>query len=109
MHLYTSRLEDPEWDFGRDVEAPVIRQTLVRSHRWRRFEVRQKAKSEYETAKQGFALRHQTAGQASRDLYWTTRSRLELYWLRLKRQPRRLHPDRIRARFSRRTEARPHD
>jgi 4-hydroxybenzoate polyprenyltransferase len=36
MHLYTSRLEDDGWDLGNDVEAPVIRQTLVRTYRWRR-------------------------------------------------------------------------
>ncbi len=109
LHLYTSRLEDPEWDLGRDVEAPVIRQTLVRTNRWRRFEVRQKAKSEYETAKQGWALRRQQWGMASRDAYWVARERLGVYLLRLRRLPQRLRPGRLLAGIARRVGAKAAD
>lgn len=80
LHLYTSRLEDPEWDLSRDVEAPVIRQTLVRTQRWRRFLARQRGK----------------------DSYWTLRERLGLHWLRAKRQVRRLQPTRVAAGIRRR-------
>ncbi len=105
LHLYTSRLEDPEWDLGRDVEAPVIRQTLVRTNRWRRFEVRQKAKNELESAQQGWARRRQEWGQRLRDLYWATGG-LGLYWRRLQRQPQRLRPSRVRAAIGRRVGSR---
>lgn len=96
LHLYTSRLEDPEWDLGRDVEAPVVRQTLVRTSRWRRFELRHRAQTEVTD-------RWYVAAQASRDGYWALRTRLAVYWIRLKRQPRRLRPERVRAAFQRRT------
>jgi 4-hydroxybenzoate polyprenyltransferase len=108
MHLYTSRLEDPEWDLGRDVEAPVIRQTLVRTNRWRRFEVRQKAKLEYEAARQDLTQRRYRFTQSCRDAYWAARSRAELLWMRARRQPQRLHPDRVRAGLARRIGAK-HD
>lgn len=102
LHLYTSRLEDPNWELGRDVEAPVVRQTLVRTLRWRRFEVRQRAKDEYLNARSDLTQRRQVWGQRSRDAYWGVRSRLGLYWLRLRRQPQRLRPSRIAAAASRR-------
>jgi 4-hydroxybenzoate polyprenyltransferase len=109
MHLYTSRLEDPEWDLGRDVEAPVIRQTLVRTHRWRRFEVRQKAKNEYEAARQDLTQRRYRYAQVGRDAYWAVRYRMELYWMRARRQPQRLHPARLRAGLARRIGAKHHE
>ena len=102
LHLYTSRLEDPAWDLGRDVEAPVVRQTLVRTVRWRRYEVRQKAVDEYWSAKEGWARRRAVWAQQGRDAYWSVRSRLELYWLRIRRQPQRFRPSRIAASVSRR-------
>lgn len=102
LHLYTSRLEDPNWELGRDVEAPVVRQTLVRTLRWRRFEVRQRAKDEYLNARSDLTQRRQVWGQRSRDAYWGIRSRLGLYWLRIRRQPQRLRPSRIAAAASRR-------
>jgi 4-hydroxybenzoate polyprenyltransferase len=102
MHLYTSRLEDPEWELGRDVEAPVIRQTLVRANRWRRFELRQKAKSEYEDARQGAAQGKQRFGLALRDAFWSLEGHLGLLWLRIRRQPQRLKLSRLRASLGRR-------
>jgi 4-hydroxybenzoate polyprenyltransferase len=91
LHLYTSRLEDPEWELGRDVESPVIRQTLVRTHRWRRFEV------------------HRRIGQWGHDtvhtVHQTVSDRIALYWLRIRRQPKRLHPTRLRAGIARRAAA----
>ncbi|MBM3662381.1 MAG: hypothetical protein FJW94_05745 [Actinobacteria bacterium] len=103
LHLYTSRLEDPNWELGRDVEAPVVRQTLVRTLRWRRFEVRQRAKDEYLNARSDLTQRRQVWGQRSRDGYWGIRSRLGLYWLRIRRQPQRLRPSRIAASAARRS------
>jgi len=102
MHLYTSRLEDPEWELGRDVEVPVIRQTLVRTNRWRRFELRQKAKSEYEDARQGAAQGRQRFGLACRDAFWSLEGWLGLIWLRIRRQPQRLRLSRLRASLGRR-------
>ena len=102
LHLYTSRLEDPRWDLGRDVEAPVVRQTLVRTVRWRRYEVRQRAVDEYWSAKEGWARRWAIWSQRARDTYWAVRSRVELTWLRIRRQPHRLRPSRIAASVSRR-------
>ncbi|CAB4923223.1 unannotated protein [freshwater metagenome] len=95
MHLYTSRLEDPEWDLGRDVEAPVIRQTLVRANRWRRFELRQMARD-------GAVQGRQRLGFAMVDAYWWVEGRLGLIWLRIRRQPQRLKLSRLRASFGRR-------
>ena len=102
MHLYTSRLEDPEWELGRDVEAPVIRQTLVRANRWRRFELRQKAKSEYEDALQGAAQGRQRFGLALRNAFWSIEGNLGLLWLRIRRQPNRLRVSRLKAGLGRR-------
>ena len=102
MHLYTSRLEDPEWELGRDVEAPVIRQTLVRANRWRRFELRQKAKSEYEDALQGAAQGRQRFGLALRNAFWSIEGNLGLLWLRIRRQPNRLRISRLKAGLGRR-------
>ena len=95
LHLYTSRLEDPEWDLGRDVEAPVIRQTLVRSQRWRRYQIRHRLMRRLHG-------RWYTAAQWVRDAYWASRERLGLYRLRLRRQVRRLHPSRMSAGVRRR-------
>lgn len=97
MHLYTSRLEDPEWDLGRDVEAPVIRQTLVRTNRWRRVEVRKE-----------LVQSRQRLGQTRRDTYWATQERIGLMWLRLRRQPQRLRPARLRASLGRRVSTKDH-
>jgi 4-hydroxybenzoate polyprenyltransferase len=102
LHLYTSRLEDPSWDLGRDVEAPVVRQTLVRTVRWKRYEVKQRAVDEYWSAKEGWARRRAIWAQSSRDAYWAVRSRVELLWLRIRRQPQRLRPTRIAASVARR-------
>jgi hypothetical protein len=102
LHLYTSRLEDPSWDLGRDVEAPVVRQTLVRTVRWKRYEVKQRAVDEYWSAKEGWARRRAIWAQSSRDAYWAVRSRVELVWLRIRRQPQRLRPTRIAASVARR-------
>lgn len=117
LHLYTSRLEDPEWDLGRDVEAPVIRQTMVRVNRWRRFELGQAAVQAAKAATQaaGHSVRSatQAAGhsvtsashsckQAATKQYWSARTRLGVYWIRLKHQPQRLRPQRIRAGLARR-------
>ena len=102
MHLYTSRLEDPEWELGRDVEAPVIRQTLVRANRWCRFELRQKAKSEYEDALQGAAQGRQRFGLALRNAFWSIEGNLGLLWLRIRRQPNRLRVSRLKAGLGRR-------
>jgi 4-hydroxybenzoate polyprenyltransferase len=96
LHLYTSRLEDPTWDLGRDVEAPVIRQTLVRVNRWKRFVARQQI---------GDKGRHAAdqVGMRSRATYWQVRTRIELYWLRTRRTFRRMRPSRIAASYRRRT------
>lgn len=40
LHLYTSPLEDPGWDLGRDVEAVVLRASRVRRYRFERSQVR---------------------------------------------------------------------
>lgn len=103
LHLYTSRLEDPEWNLGPDVEAPVIRQTLVRTNRWRRFEIHQKAKDEYWSTREDLAQWRIRIRLARRDSYWAIRTRLGVYWIRVKRQPGRLRPERVRAAFDRRT------
>ena len=95
MHLYTSRLEDPEWELGRDVEAPVIRQTLVRTNRWRRFELRQKARD-------GAVQGRQKLGYAMVDAYWWAEGWIGLIWLKIRRQPQRLRLSRLRASFGRR-------
>lgn len=101
LHLYTSRLEDPEWDLGRDVEAPVIRQTLVRTLRWRRFEVGQRAKDEYWATKGRLVRFRYEFAQGTRNLYWRVRFRIEVLAMRIRRQPRRFHPARIRASIAR--------
>ncbi|MCX6525948.1 MAG: hypothetical protein NTX58_14495, partial [Actinobacteria bacterium] len=95
MHLYTSRLEDPGWELGRDVEAPVIRQTLVRTNRWRRFELRQKARD-------GAVQGRQKLGYAMVDAYWGAEGWIGLIWLKIRRQPQRLRLSRLRASFGRR-------
>lgn len=100
LHLYTSRLEDPEWDLGRDVEAPVIRQTLVRTNRWRRFEINREMQQK---AIDGYWSTRELVATTSSNTYWATRTRLGIYRLRLKRLPTRLHPERIRAAIARRT------
>lgn len=66
LHLYTSALEDPTWNLGRDVEAVVLRRSRVRIYRYRRSEVQ-----------------------------YAVRARLELWGLRVRRFPRRLVPSRI--------------
>ncbi|KLR62230.1 4-hydroxybenzoate polyprenyltransferase-like prenyltransferase [Actinobacteria bacterium IMCC26207] len=101
MHLYTSRLEDPEWELGRDVEAPVIRQTLVRTNRWRRFELRQKARD-------GAVQGRQKLGYAMVDAYWWAEGWLGLIWLKIRRQPQRLKLSRLRASFGRRLGTKEH-
>jgi len=102
LHLYTSRLEDPSWDIGRDVEAPVIRQTLVRTNRWRRFEVRNRALNEIEGLAQDLVQQRQRAGQRWRNLYWRVRFTAELYAHRTRHLGRRLRLSRIRASLRRR-------
>jgi hypothetical protein len=102
MHLYTSPLEDPDWDLGRDVEEVVIRQSIVRTVRWRRGE-------QFAAAKRGvgqfrrildptLTIYHPTwwaPTKAVRGAWWATRERLGLYRLRLARLPRRLRPRRV--------------
>jgi 4-hydroxybenzoate polyprenyltransferase len=46
MHLYTSALDDPTWEFGRDVEAPIVRRSLVRRSRWDRSAKRSRRQQE---------------------------------------------------------------
>lgn len=43
LHLYTSALEDPTWNLARDVEAVVIRRSLVRIYRYERTELRSRS------------------------------------------------------------------
>lgn len=80
MHLYTSALEDPSWDLGRDVEAVVLRRCGVRMFRYRRSAVRGKISN----------------------LRWGLQTRLELWGYRLRRLPSRLTPARLRPAFGRR-------
>ncbi len=96
LHLYTSRLEDPAWDLNCDVEAPVIRQSMIRTKRLRRTQARQLAVHD------GAHWIHMT----SRDVYWWVRERVELFWLRTRRTVRRMNPDRISAGVRRRLDRR---
>jgi hypothetical protein len=73
MHLYTSRLEDPDWDISRDVEVPVIRQSTQRRVHFR-----------YETWREKVKVRLQILG------------------IRARRLPSRLTPARVSASVRRR-------
>ncbi|QXC60289.1 UbiA family prenyltransferase [Aquihabitans sp. G128] len=77
LHCYTSALEDPEWDLGRDVEAVVLRRSRVRIYRYRRAEAQSKV------------------AMAANDVRWSVQERLELTALRVRRFPRRLAPGRL--------------
>lgn len=77
LHLYTSPLEDPEWDLGADVEAVVVRRSGVRLYRYRRAELRA------------------AASHKADDLRWRIQIRLELYAYRARRVPTRLTPARV--------------
>lgn len=102
LHLHTSRLEDPEWDLGRDMESPMVRQTLVRLHRWRRFEMRQRVSDEYQEAKRFWARQRQRIAEPTKRSFWATKERLGIYVIRLRHLPTRLRLARIRASMDRR-------
>ena len=81
LHLYTSPLEDPDWDLGHDVEAIVLRRSRVRLYRYRRSELR--------------AAASQAARSRAGALRWRVQTRLELYAYRARRIPQRLTPARV--------------
>lgn len=83
LHLYTSRLEDPAWDMGRDLEEVVITAVATRRAGHRR-------------------NARQLAGSATRGthtwlraIYWWSENRLGLTTIRLRRMPVRLRPARV--------------
>lgn len=95
LHLHTSRLEDPEWDLSADMEAPIIRQTLVRIHRWKRSEIQKRAAQGIHTFRTFWSMQAKRA-------YWATRERLGVYMIRIRHVPQRLRPARVRASLERR-------
>jgi 4-hydroxybenzoate polyprenyltransferase len=95
MHLYTSALEDPDWDLGRDVEAVVIRQSVVRTVRWQRGE-------HLATIKRVLNPTLDVYHPMRWNVTFALRDRLGLYALRLRRFPRRLNPSRVLASLRRR-------
>jgi hypothetical protein len=120
MHLYTSPLDDPAWDLGRDVEEPVIRQSIVRRVRWQRGE-------HLAAAKRGVGQVHERVFNPTLDIYhpnrwpatqavrrgwygnvlpawWKVKERAGLAVLRARRLPRRLRPHRIATAVRRRSD-----
>jgi 4-hydroxybenzoate polyprenyltransferase len=77
LHLYTSPLEDPTWDLGRDVEAVVIRRSMVRIHRYERRELRDRSVDRV----------HQ--------VWWRAEFHLERLAYKARTMPRRLKPSRV--------------
>jgi hypothetical protein len=91
LHCYTSSLELEDWDLGRDVEAPVVRQTVVRVQRWRRWVALQRGK---EAGKSAY--------WSGMERWWVLKDRLNLYRIRTVHQFRRLRPGRMLAAVRRR-------
>lgn len=88
MHLYTSALEDPGWDLGRDVEVVVLRRSGVRMSRY----LRSRTKA---------AVKHGVGAAAGRTR-WFIQFRIERLLMKLRRFPRRLTPARLRRSILRR-------
>lgn len=95
LHLHTSRLEDPEWDLGADMEAPVIRQTLVRINRWKRWEMRQRVARWIRRIWVFWSLLGKRA-------YWAAKERMDVYVIRIRHLRQRLRPARVRTSLERR-------
>lgn len=95
LHLYTSALEDPTWDLGRDVEAVVLRRSRVRIYRYRRGEA--EAALRHAGSQAFYGTRHAVSSGR-----WAVQERLEVYAMRVCRLPRRLAPDRVRRGLRRR-------
>lgn len=91
LHLYTSALEDPRWDLGRDVEAVVLRRSGVRIFRYRRSAAYWAARGAMSDARSRMT-----------DRRWAIQTRFEIWGYRLRRLPRRLAPARLRAAIGRR-------
>ncbi len=119
LHLYTSPLEDPDWDLGADVEAVVIRQSRIHVYRWERGELaaRMRGRVSDTTGRVFIDVRARAVDAAwdfrarAVDAWWAARSRRDQLedwahaavdqgrrvanWARCWFDPRRLTPARV--------------
>lgn len=81
MHLYTSPLERPGWELGRDVEAVVLRRSRPMLTHYARLAAR--------------AAVHRHTTTAASTAFWTVHDISVLWGRRIRRLPQRLTPARV--------------
>lgn len=106
LHLYTSPLEDPNWDLGRDVERVLLRRGALDRHAERKVAAREALTRFWWDVIVTLLYRrlivHFLYWRGVNRGWWALRKAVEFAIAKIRRNGRRLAPSRVRASWRRR-------